>query len=117
MPASVCPPTINYDLSKDNQRCRFLVELTWDGTSTPATGCDGTVSRVSWSNTGQKTYYAHLPFTRQGPAVYQIVPGSSGEVTTRSILHAAGLDNASDVHDNLDLNLVPPQAGERLLNP
>jgi hypothetical protein len=77
MPATVCTNPITFDLSKDDQRCQFLVELIWNGTTTPP-NCDGTVSRVSWNNTGDRTWYAHLPATRLGPAVYQIVPGRVG---------------------------------------
>lgn len=118
MPATSCTNPVQFDLSQDNGQCRFLVELAWDGVSVPP-NCDGVVSRVLWNNTGQKTYYARLPSTRLGPAVYQIVPGDSGSVTSRSILHAGGLDDRSDVlgANGVGLSLLPPQAGERLLNP
>jgi hypothetical protein len=118
MPATSCTNPVLFDLSRNNGQCQFVVELTWDGTSTPP-NCNGVVSRVRWNNTGQKTYYAHLPDTRLGPAVYQIVPGDVGNVVSRSLLHSAGLDDRSDITGvgGLDLNDIPPQAGERLLNP
>jgi hypothetical protein len=123
MPATVCSNPILFDFTRG--LCRFVVEVAHDGVSTPP-NCNGTVSRVWWNNTGQRTYYAHLPNTRLGPAVYQIRPGSTsdeiepGGITTRSTLHAAGLDDRSDLlggASGLDLNETPPQAGERLLNP
>lgn len=118
MPATSCTNPVVFDFSKDNGLCQFVVELTHDGVSTPP-NCNGTVSRVRWNNTGQKTFYGHLPNTRLGAAVYQIVPGDSGNVANRTILHAAGLDDRSDITGTggLDLNETPPQAGERLLNP
>jgi hypothetical protein len=87
------------------------------------TGCDGVVSRVRWNNTGQKTFYAHLPQAHVAgvltPAVYQIVPGDSRNITSRTILHAAGLDSRADIvgAEGLDLNEIPPQPGETLINP
>lgn len=116
MPATTCTNPIVFNLSKDDQKCRFIVELTWDGTSVPPS-CQGVVSAVRWNNQSARPFYAHLPSSRVGPAVYQILPGDVGQVTTRAILHAAGLDDRSDVDVNLDLNEIPPQAGERLLNP
>jgi len=118
MPALVCTNPIQIDLSKDNGRCRFLVELAWDGVSTPTTGCDGVVSRVFFDNTqGSKTFYAHLFQTKIGPAVYRIDPGATRNITSRAVLHAAGLDDRSDIlGEGLDLNEVPPGAGETLLN-
>lgn len=117
MPAAACTNPILFDLSKDEGRCEFVVELTHNGTSIPP-NCDGVVSRVRWSNTGQRTFYAHLSDTKVGPAVYQIAPGSTGDITSRTILHAAGLDSRVDIvgSGGLDLNDTPPQAGERLLN-
>jgi hypothetical protein len=118
VPATTCTNPITFDLSKDNGACQFLVELAWNGTSTPP-NCDGAVSRVFWHNTGQRTWYAHLPSTRLGPAVYQIVPGATGEVTQRNTLRQVGLQDRSDIlgADGLDLNETPTQPGERLLNP
>lgn len=118
MPATSCTNPIVFDLARDEGRCQFVVELTHDGVSTPP-NCDGTVSRVRFNNTGNKTWYAHLPSSRGGPAVYQIVPGDSRNVTSRPVLHAAGLDDRSDVlgASGLVLDDTPPQAGERLLNP
>jgi hypothetical protein len=119
MPAAACTNPVLFDFTRDNGLCQFVVELTHDGVSTPP-NCNGTVSRVRWNNTGQKTFYGHLPNTRLGPAVYQIVPGDSGNITNRTILHAAGLDDRSDLlggASGLDLNETPPQPGERLLNP
>lgn len=115
MPAAACTNPVALDLSKDNGRVSFRVELTHDGVSTPP-NCDGTVSGVFWNNQSPNTWYGHLAASRLGPAVYRIDPGAVGSVVTRSILHSAGLDNRSDVNDNLDLNRVAPQAGERLLN-
>lgn len=118
MPATSCTNPILFDLAQDNGRCQFTVELVHDGVSTPP-NCNGTVSRVRWNNTGQRTFYARLPSTRLGPAVYQIPPGDTGNVTSRGVLHAAGLDDRSDVlgANGLGLSELPPQAGERLLNP
>jgi hypothetical protein len=119
VPATNCTNPVQFDFSRDNQLCQFLVELTWDGTSTPP-NCDGTVSRVVWNNTGSKTWYAHLPGAKGGPAVYRIDPGSTGEVTSRATLHAAGLDTRADLYntgtDGMGLNEIPPQANERLVN-
>lgn len=115
MPASACTNPVVLDLGKDNGRVQFRVELVWDGTSVPP-NCDGTVSRVSWNNTGLDTWYAHIANTKLGPAVYTIVPGNLGSVTDRNVLHAGGLDTRSDLTAGLDLNRVPPQQGERLLN-
>lgn len=115
MPAASCTDPVVFDLSKDNGLCQFTVELTHDGVSTPP-NCDGQVSAVRWNNTGQKTWYAHLPNTRLGPAVYRIEPGASGSETRRNVLRQGGLEDRSDVEDNLDLNETPPQPGERLLN-
>jgi hypothetical protein len=125
MPPASCSNPIPFDFTKDNGLCQFVIEMAWDGVSVPATGCNGVVSLVRWNNKGQKTFYAHLPNTRLGPAVYRISPGSTsdeiekGGITTRSILHAAGLDDRSDIlgPGAFDLNETPPQAGERLLNP
>lgn len=115
MPAAFCTNPIQLDLGKDNQRVSFRVELAWDGTSVPP-NCDGTVSGIFWGSTSPNTWWAHLPAAKGGPAVYRIDPGASGSVTSRTVLHAGGFDTRADVSDNLDLNQVPPQPGERLLN-
>jgi hypothetical protein len=125
MTGAFCPNPIKWDLNKDNGKVQFVVEATWDGASTPTTGigCDGVVSRVTWNNTGQRTWYAHLPQAHVAgvsrPAVYQIVPGGTGNVTNRTVLHAAGLDSRADIigPEGLDLNEIPPQPGETLINP
>src|SRR3954471_21526759 len=98
MPAAACTNPVQFDFSQgDHGECRFLVELTWDGVSTPP-NCNGVVSRVRFSNTHPtKTFYARLPATRGGPRVYQIVPGDSQDITQRSVLHLAGLDDRSDL--------------------
>lgn len=120
MPAANCTNPVVFDFMHDPDpvtgvaRVQLRVELTWDGTSTPP-NCDGTVSRIFGGNSGPNTWYGHLPSAKGGPAVYRIDPGASGQITARGTLHNLGLDSRSDV-EAIDLNQVPPQAGERLLN-
>jgi hypothetical protein len=120
MPATSCTNPVQFDLRQGpHGECQFVVELAWDGVSTPP-NCNGVVSRVFFNNTHPtQTFYAHLPDTRMGKAVYQIVPGDSRNITNRAILHAAGLDDRSDVLSatGLYVNTTPPAADEILINP
>ena len=119
MPAANCTNPIQSVIAKDNGRCTFTIQAAWDGVSVPPF-CEGTPNRVFWENTGTKTFYAHLIDTRLGPAVYRIDPAggpsSSGDITSRPLLSAAGLDSMEDVRMGFDLTEQPPQPGERLLN-
>lgn len=115
MPAANCTDPVVIDESVDNGRVRVIVQLKWDGTSTPP-NCDGTINAIVWNNTGPNTWYAHFPAATKGPCCYRVDPGTSGTETRAAVFSAGGLSNRQSIFDNFDVNQNPPAQGERLLN-
>lgn len=89
-----------------NGECDFFIDWAWDGTSVPP-ACNGAVQGIRWANrSATRTYYAHLPATRNGPFTQPIAPGAAGSVTSRGQLNNAGLQTMDDVRQ-VEVNLTP----------
>jgi hypothetical protein len=79
MPAAACDDSRPYQFTIDGE-CDFMVDWTWDGSSTPFPGgCQGTIDSISWANRStSSTYYAHIHGTRVGDVCKVIPPGADG---------------------------------------
>lgn len=104
MPAAFCNDTQPYAFTV-NGECDFFIDWTHDGVSVPP-NCNGSVDSIRWANRSNRTYYAHLPATRNGPFTQSIPPGANGSETRRGVLNAAGLQALSDVRQ-VEINTSP----------
>jgi hypothetical protein len=115
MPAAACDDSRPYQ-STINGECDFMVDWTWDGSSTPFPGgCQGTIDSISWENRSASTYYAHIHGTRVGDVCKVIAPGASGTEQRQNVLRAAGLQTLADIRGDLILDRFPPIASEILI--
>lgn len=72
-------------------------QYTWDGTSTPAVGCDGPVTSFRTRNTGTSPAWAMLPDKKRPPLWVKIDPGTDVTVNAQGQLNNLGLSNAQDL--------------------
>jgi hypothetical protein len=78
MPAAACDDSRPYQ-STINGECDFMVDWTWDGSSTPFPGgCQGTIDSISWENRSASTYYAHADI--RGDLILDRFPPIAAEI-------------------------------------
>jgi hypothetical protein len=91
-------------LTKGNGTVTVDVRWTWDGVSIYP-NCAGPVIQVHYTNTGQQTWYAHLPRKTRGVTTVEILPGAD-QVVSGAALATAGLDTLASIQ-GLTLSLTP----------
>jgi hypothetical protein len=122
MPAASCSNPILWDLNKDNNRfSSWSSDVGWRLNTDHGLRRRGQPRSVE-QHGPENLLRALAASARRGrvmPAVYQIVPGDSRNITSRRSCTRRGSIAALTLSaaEGLDLNEIPPQPGETLINP